>query len=144
MTRLNLLAKISFLGALLALGLLPGCATDSRAQTLDDALETYRKTIRWDAPRTAAQFLHPDHRPGERQLGFLISRLEQFKVSGYQASAPGSFDAAGQYVQTVEINLANRHTAVEKVLVDRQTWQWDEVRERWWLTSGLPDPALAR
>ncbi|MFK7955952.1 MAG: hypothetical protein AB8B96_07635 [Lysobacterales bacterium] len=132
------------LAVLLCLALVVGCASDTQSQSLNDTLETYRKTIRWDAPRTAAQFLHPEQRPNERQLGFQISRLEQFKVSGYQTSGPGSFDPDGQYVQTVQINLSNRHTAVEKVLVDRQTWQWDEERERWWLTSGLPDAARAQ
>ncbi len=132
------------LATLIGLAMIAGCASDGRSLSLNDTLESYRKTIRWDAARTAAQYLHPEQRPSERQLGFQLSRLEQFKVSGYQTTGPGSFDAEGQYVQTVQINLSNRHTAVEKTLVDRQSWQWDDERERWWLTSGLPDVSQAR
>ncbi|MEM1090299.1 MAG: hypothetical protein AAGB27_13805 [Pseudomonadota bacterium] len=129
---------------LLTVLLVGGCATDGRAMALNDTLEAYRKTIRWEAPLTAAQFLHPEERPAERQLGFQINRLEQFQVTIYQAMGPGSFSADGDFVQTIQINLINRHTMREKVLQDRQVWRWDEERERWWLTSGLPDPAKAR
>lgn len=134
-------------GIVLLLGLTlltaAGCATDNRTQSLNDTLEMYRKTIRWDAARTAAQYLHPDERPTERQLGFQVSRLEQFKVNGYQPGGPGNFVSEGEFVQTVQISMTNRHTAIEKVIIDRQVWRWDEERERWWLTSGLPDPARA-
>ncbi len=132
------------LASILIAALVSGCASDGRAMALNDTLEAYRKTIRWEAPLTAAQFLHPEERPADRQLEFQISRLEQFQVTIYQAMGPGSFSADGDFVQTIQINLINRHTMREKVLQDRQVWRWDEARERWWLTSGLPDPANAR
>ncbi|MEM9529593.1 MAG: hypothetical protein AAGA23_01610 [Pseudomonadota bacterium] len=128
----------------LLLALLAGCASDQRSRELDSTLNLYRKTLRWDAARTAAQFLDPESRPTDRQLEFQINRLEQFKVSGYQVSGPGTFTADGQFSQAVQLYLSNRHTAVEKVVMDRQLWRWDETRERWWLTTGLPDLDQAR
>ena len=134
--------KAKILLALLLAGLvqLPGCATDTpRARELQTTLDLYRKTVRWESPRTAAQFIDPQVRPNERQLDFKINRMAQFNVTSYNLLGPGAYLAEGEYGQTVEIRLENRHTARERVVVDQQIWRWDGDKQRWWLVSGLPD-----
>jgi len=41
--------------------------------------------------------------------------------------------------QNVELRLVNRHTQVERTLLDRQRWRFDPIAKRWWQESGLPD-----
>jgi len=41
--------------------------------------------------------------------------------------------------QTVKINVINVHTQVERSIVARQLWRWDDKAKHWWLESGLPD-----
>jgi hypothetical protein len=45
---------------------------------------------------------------------------------------------------TLEIKLINRHTQAERSILDRQHWRFDAARQRWWLTSGLPDITESR
>lgn len=134
---MNRKALVLFLLASILLTL-TGCASDTRARELQSTLDLYRKTLRWENPRTAAQFIDPELRPAQRQLDFHINRMAQFNVTGYSLLGPGSYDAQGQFMQSVEIRLENRHTAVERVIVDHQRWRWDDGSERWWLVSGLP------
>ncbi len=118
-----------------------GCAGNdqNKARVLDDTLKLYGSHVRWGHFRTAAQFLDPEKRPEARQLEFTINRLEQVRITGYQLVAQPMAAEADHYIQVVELRLANRHTAVERTVRDRQVWRWEEESGRWWLTSGLPD-----
>jgi len=64
--------------------------------------------------------------------------LKQFGISSYVSSPilPGETD--NQINQDVQIKLYNLHTKREKVIVDRQVWQYDDESKRWLLVSGLP------
>jgi hypothetical protein len=64
-------------------------------------------------------------------------RYRQFQVSGYEVRVSQQLSDV-EYEQQVEIRLVNRHTQVERVITDRQTWRWDPEAKRWWLVSGLP------
>jgi hypothetical protein len=47
-------------------------------------------------------------------------------------------------MQMVEIRLVNRHTLVERTVLAREHWRWDEDAKRWWLMNGLPDISPAQ
>ena len=69
-----------------------------------------------------------------------VSRaLDRDGVTSYLPTSTQPGPDPDSIVQRVEIRYANKHTAVERTLVDRQVWKWYPEEERWWLMSGLPD-----
>ncbi len=127
---------------MLAVVMLAGCAAarnSDRARILDETLKAYGSHVRWGHYEAATQFLDPDKRPKPRQLEFAINRLEQVRITGYRIVAQPMAAEPNSYIQVAELRLANRHTAVERSVADRQVWRWDEEAERWWLMTGLPD-----
>lgn len=129
---------------LLLLVLLAGCAARERDKVLDETLKHYAALIRWNEYAAAADYYDPKLRQSDPISALELRRLSQFKVSGYE---PRSFQESPDGLgarQSVEIRLYNVHTQTERVLLDRQTWRYDESAERWWLTSGLPDVTASR
>jgi hypothetical protein len=47
-------------------------------------------------------------------------------------------------MQVVRMEVVNNHTQKARAVVDRQSWRYDPVAKRWWLTSGLPDITTTR
>lgn len=110
----------------------------SKKQALDHTLFQYAKVIRWADYDTALTFFSP-HMDAENNPSRLdIERLKQFKVSSYVAAPilPGENENA--IIQDVKLQMYNLHTKREKIVVDRQVWEYDSESHRWWLTSGLP------
>jgi outer membrane murein-binding lipoprotein Lpp len=129
---LSILAVSSFL-------LLAGCATQTRSDTLTTTLNAYASTLRWGDFQSAAQFLDPQIRAAHPLSKLDLARYQQVKVSEYDEGAGPVPAGAGSVQQTVHINLINVHTQSERIIVDHQTWHYDEKAKHWWLTSGLPD-----
>ena len=128
-TRLLLITLLAFLSA---------CATQTRKREIDITLENYAALIRWSDFETALSYVDPETL-SKRPISRLdLERYAQVQVSGYRDSAPVS-GPDGKVRQVVEIRLYNRNTAVERTIIDRQTWRFDETAKRWWLESGLPD-----
>lgn len=128
--------------ALLAVLALAACAStrpDQRA--LDKALYDYSGAIRWGELDAAMLFLDPD--ASEPISALERERFNQVQVAGYYVRGREVL-AKDRIRQVVELRLVNRHTQVERSVVDHQTWRWDAEDKRWWLTSGLPDLSRAR
>ena len=110
----------------------------SKKQSLDHTLYQYAKVMRWADFNTAMTFFSQDidsvHKPSSTD----IERLKQFGVSSYVSSPilPGETD--NQITQDVQMKLYNVHTKREKVIIDRQIWEYDGESKRWLLVSGLP------
>lgn len=123
----------------LLLAALAGCASNEKATDLQATVRSYEGTLRWGDLRTAVGFLHPDERPDNRTLSFELSRFENLRVTGVTPVHQEPPVDEDTFVQVVEIRIANRHTALERAIQDRQVWRYDADDERWWLMSGLPD-----
>lgn len=110
----------------------------SKKQSLDHSLYQYAKVIRWGQFENALNFFDPKTPNEEMPKRLDVDRLKQFGVSSYVASPilPGAND--NSIIQDVQIKMYNLHTKREKVVVDRQVWEYDEDTHKWWLTSGLP------
>ncbi len=110
----------------------------SKKQSLDHTLYQYAKVMRWADFNTAMTFFSPDMDAANKPSSTDIERLKQFGVSSYVSAPilPGETD--NQIFQDVQLKLYNIHTKREKVVVDRQIWEYDEETKRWLLLSGLP------
>jgi hypothetical protein len=118
--------------------LLAACAIGGADRhKLDRTLYAYQSAIRWEGLDKAAEFLDPTERERLAPSALERQRFEQYQVSGYYAQGQEQADAR-QVLQIVEIRLINRHTQVERSVIDRQRWRWDSDAKRWWLVSGLP------
>ncbi len=123
---------------------LAACAARERSSQLDETLRHYSALIRWSEWAAAADYYDPELR-GEDPISDLeLGRLAQLQVSGYNERALEIAPDGQRARQSVEIRLYNVHTMAERVIVDHQSWRWDEEAKRWWLTSGLPDVTQGR
>jgi hypothetical protein len=118
---------------------LAGCATQQRSDSLTTTLAAYGSTVRWGDIQTAVQFIDPAVRAKHPTSKLDLARYEQIRVTEYDTGAgpvpTGDFDVQ----QTAQISMVNVHTQSERTIIDHQSWHFDPVAKRWWLTSGLPD-----
>lgn len=129
-------AKVLCWGAMLVL--VAGCASsggDSRK--LQQTLYAYQSAVRWSDFTAAAGFIDPDKREDLALKDLEARRWEQYQVTGYYVQ--GSETGEDEVNQVVELRLINKHTQVERSLIDRQRWRWDSEAKAWWLTTPLPD-----
>lgn len=130
------LARIALLVGLL---LLAACATKQHSRDLlKTTLYTYSSAIRWGDFGGALDFVDPAVRAKKPFTAVEMKRFEQIQVVGYYVQG-SSNDADGNLIQMVELRFINRHTQVERTVVVRELWRYDETALRWWLMSGLPD-----
>jgi len=84
-------------------------------------------------------FLAPEYLEENPVSRLDVERLDLFRVTSYTVGQVAIAEDGLSLVQVVEIRLYNRTKAVERAIIDQQTWRYDEERERWYLHSGLPD-----
>jgi hypothetical protein len=131
--------KKYFITIIICCALLVSCGGRmTKKKALDNTLYQYAKVIRWADYDTALTYFSPDIDKKHKPSRLDIERLKQFNVSSYVASPilPGENENA--IIQDVKLSLYNVHTKRERVVIDRQTWEYDSDNKRWWLTSGLP------
>jgi len=119
--------------------LVAGCATSiGNRSKLDSALYTYQSTIRWGDLSGAMAFVDPELREKLQPTPLQQQRMQQLQVTGYYVQGTEQ-PAEDELRQVVEIRVVNRHTQVERSVIDRQVWKWNRKDDAWWLVSGLPD-----
>jgi hypothetical protein len=125
----------------LAMGLvLAACgpSASKRKQNLDDTLSRYASAIRWGDFAGATSFLDPHIDKSKLPTRLDMARYENLRISAYvpQPIQPGPDE--NSIVQNVRISFYNRFTNRERSIIDHQQWRYDEEKQRWYLTSGLP------
>ena len=123
---------------LMSLLVLAGCQEALRKSSTDTWLSDYAAAIRWNEIDRALDFVDPAVRAAQPLTDLDRERFKQVQVTGYEVKTQ-ELAADGSLTQTVEIRLVNRNTQLERSITDRQTWRFDPVAKRLWLTSGLPD-----
>jgi len=131
--RVKRLSGLLFLALLLA-----ACASGPDTRKRDEALYLYASAIRWSDIDAALAFIDPELLRTQPLSSVERARYDQVQVAGYQVKNILASDE-DELVQVVEIRLVNRHTQVERIIMDRQRWRWDETAKTWWLMSGLPN-----
>jgi hypothetical protein len=120
------------------------CAGSNQTRTLDLTLTQYEKLVRWSEWDLALDFLAPDYLQNNPVTPLDLDRLRLFRVTQYNVRSSVPYDNGTGLRQAVEIRLFNRNRAVERVIMDRQDWRYEEASQRWLLHSGLPDVTRAR
>lgn len=124
---------------LVVVALLAACASERGARNLlTSALYDYSAAVRWNDFTGAATFLDPETVARRPLTALDMQRYAQIQVTGYYVKGSEQI-SQHELRQLVEIKLVNRHTQAERSILDRQHWRFDPTRQRWWLTSGLPD-----
>ncbi len=105
---------------------------------LDETLQRYESTIRWDGLTRAAEFLDPEQKEKLLPQSIDLERYKQMRVSGYRASGPIIIEKKKRARQTAEIELINIHTQEVRSISEVQEWVFDKKAKRWWRVSALP------
>jgi hypothetical protein len=140
MTRLLRTALMRPFVALLVL-VLAACGAGHMGNTKqrDSVLRGYASAVRWSEFDTAWGFVDPKFRTAHPLSDVERERYKQIEVTGYTIKEEILSPDELKMDRVIEIRLISRHTQVERVIVDRQHWEFDPVAKRWWLMSGLPD-----
>lgn len=124
--------------------LLVACASKGPdMKELEKLMESYAVAVRWGDLDAAWEFVDPETRKDNPLTGFDRERLQQFQVTGYEVKRTAMLDDA-RMRQMVEVRLVNRHTQIERTVIDDQIWRWEEGIKQWWLVSGLYNPTKSR
>ena len=114
-----------------------GCASISEINQKDQFKKTayaYKQALQWGDWVSASGNLDSDGK--ELDYG-KIDELKQIKVTSYEVNAMKLSEDKLQVQQTVEIQYYHINRMVEKALIDKQVWEYDEEKG-WRLVSGLP------
>ncbi len=126
---------------MLAFAILPLSVEAKRASKTDKALEvslkTYGLAVRWNDFEAASESLDPLLVNVERFSELDEAYYKNFQISGYSLKTSVYTDPA-HYTQRIELRIIDKDTQVERTKIDKQTWRYDALSKRWWLTSGLP------
>jgi hypothetical protein len=131
--------KALFAALLLALLPTPVLAGGSNKndKALEAALKIYANAVRWNDFEKARESVDPVIRPPGGFSDADEAYYKQFQVSGYLLKSAERTDPQ-TYSQRVELRIIDVASQTERTQTDRQTWRYDPVAKRWWLTSGLP------
>ena len=134
---------IAALGLITLLGCNPveNIKTKSRTARLDEAVDTYRKLIRWGYFEQAAQYLKPRDGSPERPD---ISGLKRFKVTSYSVADQWLTDTGEEARVVASIEFDDVDSGIARALRDEQMWWYDWDSERWYLGTSLPDFVSAK
>ena len=126
--------------------LLTGCPKTKEEQDLSDTLLQYDTVIRWAQWDAAVDFVAPDYLEEHPVSRLDLDRLRLFRVTQYsvRSAIPTDNEEGKGLIQVVEIKMFNKNQARERVIIDEQTWKYNEETGRWQLHSGLPDPTKSR
>lgn len=127
--------------AALMLALLPApvlaAGSSKNDKALEAALKIYGNAVRWNDFEKARESVDPLIRPPGGFSEADEAYYKQFQVSGYLLKSAERSDPQ-TYSQRVELRIIDVASQTERTKTDRQTWRYDPVAKRWWLTSGLP------
>lgn len=110
----------------------------SKAQKKIDAnLMSYQLAVRWNDFEAALSSLDPEI-PHEEDFSEVVEAYyKDYQIVSYNLKSV-SWPSETVYQQRVEIGYVELNTQIVQKIVDKQTWRYDEVAKRWWLTTGLP------
>jgi hypothetical protein len=110
----------------------------SKAQkSLDPNLVSYQLAIRWNDFEAALSSLDPEIQHEEDFSENIEAYYKDYQIVSYNLKSV-AWPSATIYQQRVEIGYVELNTQIVQKIVDKQTWRYDEVAKRWWLTTGLP------
>jgi hypothetical protein len=115
---------------------LGGCGMGMEAQLerFDTTARAYEHAIRWSDFSTAYSIAYDMRTAPMPSLG----ALKDIQITSYETKASSADDTATHMTQLVEIRYVHTSRMAERVLVDKQTWEYSEPEKRWYLRSPFP------
>jgi hypothetical protein len=112
-----------------------GCTSgqEKRMGLLNKTLQLYYTSMRWESFEGTRAFVKPDLRKEAR------AQTQAVKLVSYDVIMGPAMIGDDQAAQAVQIKYYTNANPRETNLIDRQTWEYDEEKGRWWLTSEPPD-----
>ena len=118
--------------------LITGCASldeQKRKDSLDTVINSYENAIRWGYYELTENYIK---KTDKSDYTGDYSSMKDYKVTSYEVLG-GKIEKDGmQAMQTVEIKYYHIRYLIEKVMIDKQLWEYDASEEKWFLKSGLP------
>lgn len=127
-----------FLSLLLSSVVLTGvsCAYSPKAfESLDKTLKAYERAIRW----RDFDFARALQKNPQKVSDFKRLRLKNIRVTSYKVINKIISPDLSKTEVVVDIRYYSENSAVERVITDRQTWLYDDVKDRWQLDTAFPD-----
>jgi hypothetical protein len=119
--------------------LIVGCTSlqgKSRLAQFEDISSVYGHSIRWGDYDVAKSFRKKQETDYE---AWNIDKLNKIRVTSYELLNRNSSEDRLRVHQAVKIRYFSADQMIEKTLIDRQLWEYDDTERSWYLQSGLPD-----
>lgn len=110
-----------------------GVAQQNRLNQFEQIEKAYGVAIRWSDFERAVEVAGL-----EGDQAQLSPRLRQVKVISYETLMADASSDLNQVQRTAEIEYSFVDSIRVHRIRDRQIWRYDEPRQRWVLSSGLP------
>ena len=106
-----------------------------RLETYDVTASQYAKAVRWSDFDSASSFLQATDLDQKFER---IKQLKRIKVTNYTVKKFEVNAEKDKVSQLVEINYYILTNPTLKSTLDHQHWEYDGIKDRWFLVSGLP------
>lgn len=107
-----------------------------RLAQFEDVSSSYEHAIRWGHYDVAKGF----RKRQETEHGaWHVDNLDKIRVTSYELLGSNSSEDKLRVHQAVKIRYFNADQMIEKTLIDKQVWEYDDTEKAWYLKSGLPD-----
>ena len=119
--------------------LIAGCASVDKFTKMDKLEQTtnaYENSIRWSDWDMASSFIKDKMDP---KIGPQIENLKQFNVTAYTVKTFVPSDDKSKVLIVADVQYFKKNGLLLKNYSHRQIWEYEEEKETWYLTSGLPE-----
>ena len=106
-----------------------------RLAQFEDVSSSYEHAIRWgdyDVANALRKKQETDHE------AWNVDKLDKIRVTSYELLSSNLSEDQLRVHQAVKIRYFNADQMIEKTLIDKQLWEYDETEKAWFLQSGLP------
>jgi len=120
---------------------LAGCTSlqgKYRLAQFENISSAYGQAIRWGDYDVANGFRKKQETDHE---AWNVDKIDKIRVTSYELlnSNPSEDKNILRVHQAVKIRYFNADQMIEKTLIDKQLWEYDDTEKAWYLQSGLPD-----
>jgi hypothetical protein len=115
------------------------CASVNEMKKMDkfeQKADGYELAIRWSDFDMASSFLKNQQDP---DIATQIEHLKQFKITSYTIKRFLPSADKSQILIFAEVQYFKKNGLIVNNITHRQVWEYDQEKENWFLTSGLPD-----
>ena len=116
--------------------LLGACVRPDPSESLDDHLQLFSKSVRWGHFDSAVAMTRAEDGP---MAAAELEHYRRFRVTGYE-ELQRRVSAEGDSAEVVvEVSYTDVDSGSVRRVMQRQKWLYQEERERWYLSNGMPD-----